>query len=62
LLVYFVTAADVQHTDWDDYLKNTLLKKYQVITGSIELGPRPRHGWFLCCYKYAKGSGSKRVL
>lgn len=42
LLVYFVTAAEAQHSEWDEYLKNVLLKKYNVVTGTIELGPNLR--------------------
>jgi len=41
LLVYFVTGREEAHPNWDQYLKNTLLKNYNVIPGSIELGPRP---------------------
>ena len=40
LLVYFVTGREHAHDNWDHYLKNTLLKGYNVIPGAIELGPK----------------------
>ena len=40
LLVYFVTGKEQAHANWDQYLKGTLLRGYNVIPGSIELGPR----------------------
>jgi|JI9StandDraft_1071089.scaffolds.fasta_scaffold208929_2 hypothetical protein len=41
LLVYFVTGKEAAHQGWEGYLKNTLLRNYNVIPGAIELGPRP---------------------
>lgn len=41
LLVYFVTGPEAPHEGWEGYLKNTLLKNYNVIAGAIELGPKP---------------------
>lgn len=39
LLVYFVTGEEAPHANWDSFLRNNLLKQYNVLPGSIEVGP-----------------------
>jgi hypothetical protein len=35
LLVYFVTGEEDSHPNWEHYIKNVLLKQYNVITSAI---------------------------
>lgn len=41
LLVYFVTGEEEPHANWEHYLKNTLLRNYNVLPAVLEIGPRP---------------------
>lgn len=41
LLVYFVTGEEDMHANWEHFVKNTLLRNYNVLPAAIEIGPRP---------------------
>jgi hypothetical protein len=41
LLVYFVTGEEDPLPNWEHFLKNTLLRNYNVLPAIIEIGPRP---------------------
>jgi hypothetical protein len=39
IVFYFVTGDEVQSEGWEDYLRNSLLKNYNMLPNVIELGP-----------------------
>ena len=38
--MYFVTGEEEPHSNWEQFLKNVLLKGYNIEPGSVEIGPR----------------------
>ncbi len=39
LIFYFVTGDEIQSEGWEDYLRNNLLKNYNILPNVVELGP-----------------------
>ena len=38
LCFYFITGENGKHDDWENYMKNVLLKNYNIIPSVIEFG------------------------
>jgi hypothetical protein len=39
LCFYFITGDQDRHEDWDQFLRDNLLRKYNIVPSVLEFGP-----------------------